>query len=46
MELSKSEINEANEVADLMFKIDNWDADYITSLSSEILHINPISYLF
>ena len=41
MELSQSEINEANEVADLMFKIDNWDADYITSLSSEILQYQP-----
>lgn len=41
MELSESDINEANEVADLMFKIDNWDADYINSLSSEILQHQP-----
>ena len=41
MELSKSEINEANEVADLMFKIDNWDAEYINSISSEILQYQP-----
>ena len=41
MELSESEFKEANEVADLMFKIDNWDADYINSLSSEILQYQP-----
>ena len=41
MELSEYDINEANEVADLMFKIDNWDADYINSLSSEILQHQP-----
>ena len=41
MELSQSEINEANEVADLMFKINNWDVDYINTLSSEILQHQP-----
>ena len=41
MELSESDINETNEVADLMFKIDNWDVDYINSISSEILQYQP-----
>ena len=41
MDLSESDINEANEVADLMFKIDNWDVDYINTLSSEILQYQP-----
>ena len=41
MELSESDINEANKVADLMFKIDNWDVDYINSISSEILQYQP-----
>ena len=41
MELSESDIRETNEVADLMFKIDNWDADYINSISSEILQYQP-----
>ena len=41
MELSESDINEANKVADLMFKIDNWDADYINFISSEILQYQP-----
>ena len=42
MDLSESEINEANEVADLMFKIDEeWNGDYITSLSSEIIQHQP-----
>ena len=41
MELSESDINEANKVADLMFKIDNWDVDYINSISNEILQYQP-----
>ena len=41
MELSESDIKEANEVADLMIKIDNSDADYITSSLNEIRQYQP-----
>lgn len=42
MNLSELEINEANEVADLLSKIDkDWDEDYVNTVSDEIFQHQP-----